>query len=283
MESLQSDTIYELENKALAIRALIIDIAARPTGCHIGGSLSVVDILVAAYGLFGQDDDNTIVLSKGHAAAALYATLYHFGLLHDDPALSYGSRESLFTGHPNHKIKSIPFSTGSLGHGIPLALGWSLGQKLKGRNGLSVVVVGDGELQEGLAWETFQIAQAKNLDNFIVVVDCNGGQNDGHVENISPMLNLRDRFVAFGFKVIETDGHNIENLLACFRNGISERSNKPLAILATTIKGKGVQALEGKAGSHYATIDLKTALRWKALLKRSTIVTQSQPNPLEAL
>ncbi|WP_245700288.1 1-deoxy-D-xylulose-5-phosphate synthase N-terminal domain-containing protein [Paenibacillus glacialis] len=266
------DTVYEPTpqsehlNNLLAItkeaRKLIIDMAASETGCHIGGSLSVIDLLIGVYSKYVQDENTRIVLSKGHTAAALYATLYLYGLIEDNPAESYGQKGSLFTGHPNHKLPHIPFSTGSLGHGIPYAAGWALGQKVKNLDGLGIVLGGDGELQEGLCWETAQIIQAKSISNFIYIVDCNGGQNDGYVSDISPIHNLRQRFEAFGFHVEEIDGHNMEQILAA----LALNREKPLALLATTIKGKGVAAIEGNPDSHYAKIPERVASKWKRSL-----------------
>jgi transketolase len=243
-------------------RELIIDMAATPTGCHVGGSLSVVDLLIAAYERYGSDGASEIVLSKGHAAAALYAVLHLFGRLEQAPAESYGRAGSHLTGHPNPKVPGVRFSTGSLGHGVPLALGWALGQKLKGSAGVGLAIVGDGELQEGICWEAFQIAQAKRIGNFTVVVDVNGGQNDGLVSAISPQPLLADRFRAFGFKVVEIDGHDLDAIRGAFETA-RDLPGQPLAILAATQKGKGVPAIEGNPASHYAVIKLAVAEQWK--------------------
>lgn len=248
-----------LIEKAKEARRLIIDMASAPAGCHIGGSLSVIDLLVSAYARYTQDPDTVIILSKGHAAAALYAALHVYGIISDNPADRYGEEGSLFTGHPNHKLPGIPFATGSLGHGIAYAAGWALAQKMKGTPGLGIVIGGDGELQEGLCWETAQIVQAQSIHNFIYIVDCNGGQNDGYVDDISPIRNLRERFEAFGFVVKEIDGHQLEDIVA----SIEPYPGHPVAILAKTVKGKGVSALEGNPESHYAKISKKLAFRWK--------------------
>lgn len=252
-----------LSERAKEARGLIIDMAATSTGCHIGGSLSVIDLLIGAYARYGSDPNSVIVLSKGHAAAALYAALHVYGIIPDNPAASYGQAGSLFTGHPNHKLPGIPFATGSLGHGIPYTVGWALAQKLKGTDGIGIAIGGDGELQEGLCWETAQIVQAKSITNFIYVVDCNGGQNDGYIQDISPISNLRERFESFGFYVKEIDGHNYFDIL----DALEPQADAPVAVLASTIKGKGVVALEGNPGSHYAKIPEKVARRWKVILK----------------
>ncbi|MCG7409273.1 thiamine pyrophosphate-dependent enzyme [Paenibacillus sp. ACRRX] len=258
----QTNEISLLLERAREARELIIDMAAAATGCHIGGSLSAIDLLIGAYAKYGQDPDTAIILSKGHAAAALYAALHVNGIVQDNPAESYGQEGSLFTGHPNHKLPGIPFATGSLGHGIPYAAGWALAQKMKQTNGLGIVIGGDGELQEGLCWETAQIVQAQAVRNFIYIIDCNGGQNDGYVHDISPIRNLRQRFEAFGFVVREIDGHHFEQILAA----IEPDSERPVAVLANTIKGKGVAAIEGNPEAHYVKISEKLAYRWKVSL-----------------
>ncbi|WP_127530305.1 1-deoxy-D-xylulose-5-phosphate synthase N-terminal domain-containing protein [Paenibacillus kobensis] len=251
-----------LADRAREARKLIIDMAAAPTGCHIGGSLSVIDLLVVAYAKYGHDKNNSVILSKGHAAAALYAALYVYGRLPTNPAESYGRQGSLYTGHPNHKLPGIPFATGSLGHGVAYAAGWALAQRLQGSGGLGIAIGGDGELQEGLIWETAQIVQAQSLTNFIYIIDCNGGQNDGYVDDISPIRHLKERFEAFGFAVREIDGHRHDDIFSA----ITTDSDKPLAVLARTVKGKGVAALEGNPDAHYAKIPANLARRWKVSL-----------------
>ncbi len=256
--------LRELENISRQARELVIDMAATPYGCHIGGSLSVLDILIAAFAVFRNDSKHQIVLSKGHAAAALYAVLHMFGVLKENPALRYGMARSPYTGHPGLKVPGVMFPTGSLGHGIPYALGWALAKKLSGQSGFGIAVAGDGELQEGLCWESFQIAQAKSINNFIVIVDINGGQNDGYVCRISPQDNLRQRFEAFGFDVIEIDGHAHDKITGALITHI-QIPRRPLAVLAKTIKAKGIPGMEGRAESHYAVIKPAKA----ATLKRS--------------
>ncbi len=256
------DRIENIEEKIKEARKMIIDIAATLTGCHIGGSLSVIDVLMVTYFQYLEDKSTKIILSKGHAAAALYATLYSYNLIDENPVKSYGNKDSLFTGHPNHKIKNIPFSTGSLGHGISYAAGCALAEKIKGSNGLGIAICGDGELQEGLCWETFQIVQAKNINNFMCIVDINKCQNDGLVIDISPMNNLKARFEALDFEVREIDGHNIEEILLA----IKPNRKKPIVVLAKTIKGKGIKAMEGNPECHYAKIPNRLAEKWKGML-----------------
>ncbi|WP_344587800.1 thiamine pyrophosphate-dependent enzyme, partial [Kitasatospora paracochleata] len=242
------------------------DMAAGPRGCHLGGSLSVLDILIAALHRASLGDGTEVVLSKGHAAAGLYAALHVSGVLAENPAPLYGQLGHPYTGHPGPKVPGVRFPTGSLGHGVPYAAGWALARRIGGQPGLGIAVAGDGELQEGLVWETCQVAAAQRLGNFVLVVDRNGGQNDGLVADISPLPDLAARFAAFGFDTVEVDGHDLARLTAVFgadRTG----AERPLAVIADTVKGKGVPAVEGKAGSHYVTIDAARAAKWKRMIR----------------
>ncbi|WP_322922519.1 1-deoxy-D-xylulose-5-phosphate synthase N-terminal domain-containing protein [Paenibacillus campi] len=255
-------TVNKLHEQTIQARKLIIDMAATEVGCHIGGSLSVIDVLLTSFALYGGDERNRIILSKGHAAAALYSTLYVLGWLHDNPADSYGQKDSLFTGHPNHLLPQIPFATGSLGHGTAYGAGWALSQRLRGEQGRSIVISGDGELQEGSCWEALQVIAAKQLHSFTQIIDHNGGQNDGLVQDISPLPRLADRFSAFGFDVREIDGHDLQQISAA----LEIRTDRPLAIIAHTIKGKGIKAMEGNPAAHYAKISRAQAYKWKEAL-----------------
>ncbi|WP_225102273.1 1-deoxy-D-xylulose-5-phosphate synthase N-terminal domain-containing protein [Streptomyces sp. CoH27] len=255
-----------LRERALAARRMVIDMAATPTGCHLGGSLSVMDILIAALDRTATDADSEVVLSKGHAAAGLYAAMYVTGILGEDPVPHYGAATHHFTGHPGPSVEGVRFPTGSLGHGAPYALGWALSRRLAGTPGLGIAVLGDGELQEGLVWETCQVAAAQRVGNLIVVVDRNGGQNDGLVADISPEPRLAERFDAFGFEVRQVDGHDVDALRDLFEPDRSDR-DRPLAIIADTVKGKGLRPVEGKAASHYVSIDARRAAAWKEIVR----------------
>ncbi|MEU8252727.1 1-deoxy-D-xylulose-5-phosphate synthase N-terminal domain-containing protein [Micromonospora inaquosa] len=256
------DEIDLLREQATRARRLVVDMAASGVGCHLGGSLSVVDILVAAYAVARSQPGTDVVLSKGHAAAALYAVLHEVGVIEENPAPRYGRAGSPYTGHPGPKVPGVRFPTGSLGHGLAYAVGWALSRRLLNRPGGAIAVVGDGELQEGLVWEALQVAQAKRIGGLTVVVDLNGGQNDGYVSDISPLTDLPARLAAFGFLVTEVDGHDIEKLLTTI-----VPTDRPIAVLATTVKGKGVPATEGKAGSHYVKISPARARQWKAAIR----------------
>lgn len=260
------DRVDLLAERAVLARRMVVDMAAAPTGCHLGGSLSVVDILIAALHQSASDEHTRVVLSKGHAAAGLYAALHVSGVLAEDPAPLYGLAGHPYTGHPGPTVPGVTFPTGSLGHGVPYAVGWALSRRLHAGPGLGIAVTGDGELQEGLVWEAAQVAAAQRLGNFVLVVDRNGGQNDGLVADISPLPRLAERFAAFGFDTCEVDGHNLAALARIFADP-RRSAERPLAVIANTIKGKGVSAVEGKAASHYVTISDVRAADWKRLIR----------------
>ncbi|MEU9057640.1 thiamine pyrophosphate-dependent enzyme [Streptomyces sp. NPDC048430] len=255
-----------LAERALEARGLVVDMAASPRGCHLGGSLSVLDILIAALHRASSGDGTEVVLSKGHAAAGLYAALYVNGILPENPAPLYGMAGHPYTGHPGPKVPGVRFPTGSLGHGVPYAAGWAMSRRLGRKPGLGIAVTGDGELQEGLVWETCQVAAAQRLGNFVLVVDRNGGQNDGMVADVSPLPRLAERFAAFGFETAEVDGHDLTALTEVL-SGDRSGATRPLAVVADTVKGKGVPAVEGKAASHYVTIDAARAAKWKRAIR----------------
>jgi transketolase len=260
---LVTNIIEYLESQAKKARESVVKMAASPVGCHLGGSLSVIDLLIAAYYVFGSDPDSRIILSKGHAAAALYAVLHVNNIIKEPPELGYGCYPSQLTGHPNHSIQGVHFPTGSLGHGLPLGVGWALSQQIKESKGIALVIAGDGELQEGLCWEAIQVACANRVHNFVLVVDQNGGQNDGMVSNISPMCPLEHIFNSFGMESSCVDGHNLPDILKCFLSIRDEHDCfKPKAIIAKTIKGKGIKQLEGKYSSHYVTLRPSDAIHW---------------------
>jgi len=262
--TLESASLDVLRDRATRARRLVVDMAAQPTGCHRGGSLSVLDILGAAFGRADADDGTEVVLSKGHAAAALYAALHVSGRLAENPAPLYGLAGHHYTGHPSPAVPGVRFPTGSLGHGVPYAAGWAMAQRLSGGSGLGIAVTGDGELQEGLVWEACQVAAARRLGNLVVVVDRNGGHNDGLVADISPLPDLDARFAAFGFEVSEVDGHDLGALRSALGGAVGDR---PRAVIAHTVKGKGVPPVEGKPGAHYVTIDATRAAKWKRMIR----------------
>jgi transketolase len=255
-------SIQDEIDRALRARRLVVEMAGGTVGCHLGGSLSVVDILVAAYAVADARPGVEVVLSKGHAAAALYAVLHETGRIAENPAPVYGRAGQPYTGHPGPKVPGVLFPTGSLGHGLPYAAGWALSRQIQHRPGGAIAILGDGELQEGLVWETLQVIGARRIPALTVVVDLNGGQNDGYVDDISPMAELPVRLAAFGLDVVEVDGHDVEKLMT-----VLMPEQRPRVVLATTVKGKGVPAVEGKAAAHYVKVSPARAKQWAAVVR----------------
>lgn len=252
------DKVTWWQQLARELRQDVIRMQQRGTG--VGSALSVVDLLVVLY--FGamsypsasHPDRDRFILSKGHAAAALYAVLARKGVI--DPALLPGflTDDSPLSGHPvRGSLPGIEVSTGSLGHGLPLACGMAHGARLDGKGYRLFVLVGDGELQEGSLWEGAALASRLGLDNLVMLVDVNGLQGYDRVDAIMPTALISDKLRAFGWQAREIDGHDhaaISQALAACRPG----TGRPTAIVARTIKGKGVKEMEDQLGWHYFSV-----------------------------
>ncbi|MFL5356301.1 transketolase [Archangium sp.] len=258
LERPPGDGLVPLEVYARHIRRLIVRLAATPSGCHLGGSLSLTEILVALLGRVMKinpseprwEGRDHLILSKGHAAAGLYAALAAFGFFDPEELVRrYNAEGSPFTGHVNAKVPGVDFSTGSLGHGLGLGTGLALGYRLKGLSNRVFVICGDGEMGEGSNWEALQIASHQRLSNLTIIIDRNGGQNDGPTESILSQAALTDRLLMFGFEALEVDGHDLGAL--CQALEAPAAGNGPRAIVARTQKGAGVPMFKGK-GPHYA-------------------------------
>ena len=245
-----------LANKA---RKNIIMMLNEAGSGHPGGSLSCIDIIVSLYEHMNVDPSNPrmdnrdrFILSKGHAAPALYAVLAQKGFFPEEEIYSLRRLNSILQGHPDmNKTPGVDASTGSLGQGFSVAVGMALGAKYKKSNYNVYALLGDGELQEGIVWEAAMTASHYKLGNLVAIVDCNGLQLDGPVNDIMALGNLRQRFESFGFKVIEVDGHDFEEIDKAIK---SITGNMPTCILAKSIKGKGVSFMENQVGWHGSAI-----------------------------
>lgn len=217
---------------------------------HIGGNLSSLDAMLLLHVEIMRPSDY-FVLSKGHSAGALYVSLWAAGKLSDEQLLTFTKDDSFLAAHPSGGWHpGIPFSTGSLGHGISLASGVALGWKLQQKPGQVYCLMSDGELQEGSCWEAFTFAKHRGLDNLTVLVDHNGLQGFGRVEEVaSPMLPLSRKFEAFGWDVTTVDGHSYVDLHAALIAPC--REGRTRAIILKTIKGHGVSFMEDKMEWHY--------------------------------
>lgn len=248
----------ELFSKTLR-KEILISINMAKSG-HPGGSLSSIDILNTLY--FGNilnvdpknpNDENRdrFVLSKGHAAPALYTCLAYRGFFDKDLLYTLRKLGSPLQGHPDSKkIPGVEASTGSLGHGLSIAVGIALALKLKNNPSSVYCLIGDGEMQEGLIFEALMCASHYHLDNLCVILDFNGLQIDGKISDVMNIRPVREKFEAFGFLTNEVDGHDYGQLLNIFNNFKSEKKSQPFAVIAHTIKGKGVSFMENNYVYH---------------------------------
>ena len=215
---------------------------------HIGGNLSCLDILLSIYHEVLTDADQ-FVLSKGHAAGALYIALWSVGRLSDDDLKQFHRDGTLLSGHPPAQgIPDIPFATGSLGHGIGLAAGLALGHRLNGTHGRVLCLTSDGEWNEGSTWESLIFARHQNLDNLAVIVDQNGLQGFGRTSEVADLAPLAHKFEAFGVTTVEVDGHDHAAVAEALR---SRPDGGPLIVVARTTKGCGVSFMEDRLEWHY--------------------------------
>lgn len=242
------------------IRRNIVDIIAAGDGGHIGGDMSVTDILMTLY--FRQmnispenmddPDRDLFVMSKGHCVEALYAVLAAKGFFQLEQVMEEFSKfGSKFIGHPNNKLPGIEMNSGSLGHGLPVSIGMALASKMDGRKNRVYVVMGDGELAEGSVWEGAMAAGMYHLDNLCAVIDRNHLQISGNTEDVMAHDSLVERWSGFGWNVIEVlDGNDSDQLLAAFEEAKTVKG-KPTVVIANTVKGFGSGVMENKVSWHH--------------------------------
>lgn len=257
---LTTQEISELKNSALKIRRNILKMIHSAKSGHPGGSLSGADILTVLYKKclniptdwdknpnFGNRD--RFILSKGHASPLLYSVLAEKGFFEESELMSFRKIHSKLQGHPTKGyITGVEASTGSLGQGLSLGCGIAMGLKLDKISSKVIVYLGDGELQEGSCWEGFMQAGHRKLDNIIAIIDRNRLQIDGCTENVMSLDNLSDKLKAFNWEVLEIDGHDYNAIYEAYTK--AKAADKPFAIIANTIKGKGVSFMENQAGWH---------------------------------
>ena len=248
----------ELQKHIRNIRRNVLKEVANAKSGHPGGSLSAAEIVsvlyfnvmdITAENLATTDRDR-FVLSKGHASPLLYAVLAEKGFLDEAELMTFRKVNSRLQGHPDMKrVPGIDMSTGSLGQGFAAADGMALANKLDGNDHRVYVLLGDGECEEGEVWETAMSAAHYKNDNLCAIVDYNGLQIDGKVADVAGMVDPGDKFKAFGWHVIEVDGHDIDALNAAFAEAETVKG-KPTVIIANTVKGKAVSFMENQAGWH---------------------------------
>lgn len=251
-------TKKQLQIKACKVRMGVIEGVYNAKSGHPGGSLSIADILTYLY--FDHmnidpknpkwEDRDRFVLSKGHTAPALYAVLAHRGFFPVEELKTLRKPHSMLQGHPSMKLTpGVDMSTGSLGQGISTAVGMALGAKISGKSFRVFTALGDGEIQEGQVWEAAMYAAAKGLDNLTAVIDNNNLQIDGSVAEVNSPYPIAEKFRAFGWNVIEICAHSFDEIDAAF-NAAAEFKGKPTAIIAKSVKGKGVSFMEDQCSWH---------------------------------
>lgn len=261
MTMAQAPARESLDSVANRIRTHVVDMCAGPEGGHLGGAFSATEILTALYfSVLNVDpqrpddpDRDRFLLSKGHAAVGLYATLAERGFFPVEELATYGRPGSRLMGHPVRAVPGVELPTGSLGHGLALACGFALANRYAGRDARSFVLLGDGELQEGSVWEAAIAAASLRLDRLVAVVDRNDLQLTGATGAIAPMEPLADRWRSFGWAVRDVNGHNADELTEHLDEAPWE-PGKPSVLIARTVKGNGLPFVEGKASSHYMTL-----------------------------
>ncbi len=250
--------VEALKKIANDIRKGVIEAVYNGKSGHPGGSLSCADILTVLY--FNQmnldpkeplaEGRDRFVLSKGHCSPALYSTLAEKGFFDRKLLNDFRNINSNLQGHPDmNKIPGVDMTTGSLGQGLSVSVGMAIASKMESMGCRVYCLMGDGELEEGQVWEAAMAASKNKLDNLCVIVDNNNLQIDGNIKEVAGLTNIDSKFESFGFNVINVNGHDIEELIISFEKA-KEVKGMPTAIIAKTIKGKGVSFMENQVGWH---------------------------------
>ena len=270
--ALSTQERQKLQDIARELRLTVIDVMAWSGGAHVGGSLSIIDILTILYFKYLDvhpadpqwDERDRFVLSKGHAAAGLIPVLAKRGFFPEETLKTFNHFGSPFAMHPDsNKVIGCDASAGSLGHGLSMAVGMALGARQRKMPWKTVCLMGDGECCEGSVWEAAMSAPHFKLGNLIGIVDRNRFMIDGETEDVMPLEPFADKWRAFGWEVVEVDGHDFDQLDEALARAWAA-TDVPVLILANTIKGKGVDFMENNVVYHYASADSELCARAKA-------------------
>ena len=248
----------KLQRKSIEYRKTILKIIFESGAGHTGGSLSCIDILNVLYNSvmditpenFSSFDRDHFIQSKGHSVEALYTVLLDCGFYKKEELRTLNNFNSHFIGHPTKKVLGIEHNTGALGHGLSVAVGMALGLKMDQKKHQVYALLGDGELSEGSVWEAAMTASKYELENLTAIIDRNRLQITGSTEEVNPIEPLQDKFLSFGFNVIEVKGNDIASLVEVFQKPKKEK-NKPNLIIANTIKGAGISFMENQVSWHH--------------------------------
>lgn len=264
MESFRDDAMNKFN--ANHIRKVILDMAYSGSTVHVGCAFSIVELLAVLYRNHLQFDAanqvsltrDYMVLSKGHGVMAQYACLHELGMLTDKDIANYFKNGTRLKGLADAHVPGVEATTGSLGHGLSVAVGLALAAKLNRTNQTCYALVGDGEINEGAIWEAVLFASQFKLDNLVVIVDKNGFQAMGSTDDVIALGNVEEKFRVFGFESIAIDGHDEAAIDAAYTRLKSAHNGRPKAIVATTVKGKGVSFMEHNNMWHYTRLSSET-------------------------
>lgn len=262
MKKLSKKDLNKLQEFSFLVKEGILDISYRAKTGHIGSALSIADLVAVLYAIRMNISRSTIqsntrdrfILSKGHAAAALYAALYYKKILTKKEFLSFGHEEGGLCEHPEIWDPGVEMSAGSLGHGLSFAVGIALGMKRLRIQNTVFVLISDGECGEGSIWEAAQLAATLKLDNLVVIVDFNNWQCFGRSTQILALEPFQQKWEAFGFAARTINGHNLTEIVDAYQ-AVPFRKQKPSIIIARTISGKGVRLFEDQISAHYKVLN----------------------------
>ena len=239
------------------LRLKVLGLYHKANAGHIGCSLSCIDLMIAVLFL-NKSSEDTFILSKGHAAAALYACLNLLGEITDEELGTFYLDGTTLPAHPApRQYKGIPFATGSLGHGLPIATGIAHAAKISDEESYSFALLSDGETNEGTTWEAAHYAIQNQLDNLFMLVDKNGLQGFDSTDKVLGETASAEKWKAIGFETVEVNGHDILSLNQIIRELKSHKNGLPKAIIAQTVKGKGVSYMENKLEWHYLPMNME--------------------------
>jgi transketolase len=249
--------VRALEERATTLRKHIVTMASSGLPIHLGGSLSIADLMAALFFHFLDVEGERrprdhFILSKGHTVHAFHACLAELGKIEISEFATLGQMGTRLAGHPSPKAPMVEVATGSLGHGLSVGIGIALAEKLDGSSSRTVVLMGDGELQEGSVWEAALSAPRFGLTNLLAIVDRNGLQANARVDDILPLDPLEEKWRSFRWHTQVVDGHDMGAVLAALERFPDDEG--PTVIIAETVKGKGVPALEGRRRAHFTTL-----------------------------
>ena len=243
------------------VRKTMLKMLYKSGASHLGSGMSAVEMLISMFSsvdcskiIDHSVDRSRILISKGHCAAATYATMAHFGIIPMEMLDTYHQNDSFLAGHVSHEVVGVEHSTGALGHGLNVAVGSAFGLKARGFNDAKALVLcGDGEIQEGSIWEGLMFAVHHKLNNLCVLIDNNRISSITRTEDVIDLRPLKSRFEGFGLKTYEVDGHNVKEIVGCIAD--SARFNVPTVIICNTIKGKDIPFAEWEPVWHYRSLD----------------------------